>query len=127
MASGPSTLDGVLSRHGVTRNDLEQKFPTDDYRLEIAELLGDDWQMLGYYLGFKANEISDIKANNGNEELRRVALLDAWEQRLGKGATYLKLADALYRRKRVDLVEKLCENVRPARSRGSNGMNQHIY
>ena len=107
------SLDDLLSRHGLVRQDLENKYPAE-MRLEIAQLL-DDWKMIGYYLGFASQKVNDIKVDNDNEEQRRVALLDAWEQREGEGATYFKLAEVLHHRGRVDLVENLCRMIRRVR------------
>lgn len=101
------SLEDILSRHGYERKDLDGRYPPE-MRLEIAELL-DDWKMIGYYFGFSQQKLNDIKLDNDNEEQRRLALLDAWEQREGEGATYLKLAEALHHRGRADQVEKLCK------------------
>ena len=100
-------LDEVISRHGLEKKDLERRCSARA-RPKIADLLN-DWKMLGLFLGFGWQKLSDIEVENHNEERRRVALLDAWEQKEGLGATYLKLAEALYSRKRVDLVDRLCE------------------
>ena len=72
-----SSLDEILSRHGLERKDLERKCPAG-VRLEIAEHIIDS-------------------------------------QREGEGATYLKLAEAVYHRNRKDLVDKLCEKIKSGR------------
>ena len=110
-----SSLEDVLSRCGLEKKDLEQKC-SDDVRLEIAETLGYDWEMVGRFLKFTGRQIKDIKADNSKEELRRVAMLEEWEEREGEGATYLKLAEALHRRKRTDLVEAICQSVKEGRN-----------
>ena len=102
-----SALEEVLSRHGLEKKDLERRYSARA-RPKIADLL-DDWKMVGLSLGFSWQKLSDIEVENHKEERRRVALLDAWEQRKGRGATYLKLVKALYSQKRTDLVERLCE------------------
>ena len=106
-------LENLLSRHGYESKDLDRKYPAE-MRLEIAQLLH-DWKMMGYYLGFTPQKLNDIKIDNESEEQRRVALLDAWEQREGEGTTYLKLAEALHHRGRADLVENLCGMIRRVR------------
>ena len=106
-------LEDLLSRHGLERKDLDRRYPAE-MRLEIAQLL-DDWKMIGYYLGFNSWKLNDIKIDNDSEEQRRVAVLDAWEQREGEEATYLKLAEALRHRGRADLIEKLCGMIRRVR------------
>ena len=107
------SLEELLSRHGLKRKDLDGKYPAE-MRVEIAQLL-DDWKMIGYYLGFTPQKLNDIEVDNYREERRRVALLDAWEQREGEGATYLNLAEAFHHRGRVDLVEELCRMSRRVR------------
>jgi hypothetical protein len=104
------SLEDILSRHGYERKDLDGRYPPE-MRLEIAQLL-DDWKMTGLYLDITRQKLNDIKLDNDNEEQRRVALLEAWEQREGDGATYLKLAEALHHRGMANQVEKLCEKIR---------------
>ena len=105
-----STLDEVLSRYGLERKDLERKCPAG-IRLEIAEHLG-DWKMAGRYLNIDPQKLLDIQVENLKEERKIVALLDAWDDREGKGATYLKLTEAFHHGNRTDLVEKLCEKIK---------------
>ena len=103
-------LEEVLSRHGLGKRDLERRCSARA-RPMIVDLI-DDWKMMGYTLGFTWQKLCDTEVENHTEEHRRVALLDAWEKREGRGATYLKLAEALFRRKRMDLMERLCEIVK---------------
>ena len=96
-----------MSRHGFKEADLDTEV-TRVTRCDIAVELGADWEMVGCYLGFSSDELRDINREICSQEMCRVALLDTWSKREGKGATYLKLAQALHRRKRQDLVELLC-------------------
>ena len=107
-----STLDEVLSRYGLERKDLERKCPAR-VRLEIAEHLG-DWKMVGRYLNIDPQKLDDIQVENHTEERRRVALLDAWDEREGEGATYLKLTEAFHHggNTRTGFVKKLCEKIK---------------
>ena len=114
MAVGPEqerfpSLEVILSRHGLEEKDLRQRC-TAKVRLEIAAIL-DDWKMVGYYLGFNSQKLNDIEIDNRTEDRRRVAFLDSWEQKEGEKATFLELANAFHRRRRSDLVVKLCEIV----------------
>lgn len=106
----PPTLDEILSRHGLEKKHLERKIPAEMI-LELAQLL-DDWKMIGYYLGFTEQNLSDIQIDNHNEEHRRVALLNKWEQRQGEEATYLKLAEAFHHRQKIAAVERLCKRLK---------------
>ena len=44
-------------------------------------------------------------------EKKAAAVLDAWAEEHGSGATCLKLAEALYRRKKIRVREILCDEV----------------
>ena len=99
------SLDELLSRDGLEREDLERKCAAR-VRVKVAEHLG-DWKMVGRYINIDPQKLDDIQVENHTEERRRVALLDAWDKREGEGATYLKLAEAFHHRKRIDLVEML--------------------
>ena len=106
---GPS-LEEILSRHGLKLTDLDRECPRF-VRDEIAVKL-DDWEMVGRCLEFEMEKLRDIDRENRSQELCRIALLDTWGQREGKRATYLKLANVLYRRQRRDLVEFLCAKLK---------------
>ena len=108
--SEPSLVE-FLSRHGLTLTDLDRECPRE-IRDDIAVELGADWEMIGRCLEFSLDELRDINRENSSQEMCRVALLDAWNKREGKGATFLKLAGALHRRKRRDIVELLCTKLK---------------
>ena len=105
LESGPS-LEEILSRYQLTETSLDN-YCSHDIRNEIAVRL-DDWEMIGYGLGFPRDKLRSIRRENDTEDLRKIALLDTWSRREGKGATYLKLARVLHVRQRCDLVELLC-------------------
>ena len=107
---GPS-LEEILSRHELKAADLDRECPRE-IRRDIAVELGADWEMIGCYLEFSLDELRDIKAGTSSPEMCRVALLATWSKKEGKGATFLKLADALHRQKRRDLVEVLCAKLK---------------
>ena len=104
------TLKNILFRHGLEEKDLERECPRN-IRDTIASKIV-DWKMAGRYLGFPAEKLAAIGCENDTEDQRKVALLDSWGNKEGKGASFLQLADALHRRERADLVELLCINVR---------------
>ena len=106
MAEGPN-LNDILSQYALKETDLSIKCPRE-VRNEIAVKLI-DWKMIGYSLGFPAEKLTSIGRENETQDLCKVALLDSWSKREGEGASYLKLADALHRRQRRDLVEFLCK------------------
>ena len=101
------TLEEILSRYPLTEASLD-KYCSHDIRNEIAVRL-DNWEMVGTFLGFPRDKLQSIRRENDTEDMRKVACLDTWSRREGKGATYLKLARVLHVRQRCDLVELLCE------------------
>ena len=107
---GPS-LEEILSRHGLRVADLDRECPRE-IRDDIAVELGADWEMIGRCLEFSLDALRDINRENSSQEMCRVSLLDTWGKREGKGATFMKLAGALHRRKRRDLVDVLCAKLK---------------
>ena len=78
-----------------------------DIRNKVAvELV--DWKMVGHCFDFSRAKLEAIDRENQTKDQRKVALLDFWGERDGKGATYFKLAEVLRKRGRGDLVELLC-------------------
>ena len=69
----------------------------------------EDWKMVGRCLKFPPEKLTAIDRENETEEQRRVALLDDWGRREGKGATYSKLAEVLHQRGRSEM---LCDELR---------------
>ena len=110
IPSEPS-LEEFLSRHGLRLTDLDRVCPRE-IRDDIAIELGAGWEMIGRCLEFSLDELWDINRENSSQKMCRVALLDAWNKREGKGATFLKLAGALHRLKRRDIVELLCTKLK---------------
>lgn len=108
LGSGPS-FEEILSRHDLTEASLN-KYCTQDIRNKIAVRL-DDWEIVGCYLGFPLEKLLSIRRENDTEDMRKVTLLDTWDKREGKGATYLKLARVFYQRQRTDIVDLLCEKL----------------
>ena len=108
-ANSSPSLEKVISRHDLTRKDLEIVCPRD-VRQEVAVKLV-DWKMVGHFLNVPEERIAAIAHQNDTEDQRKVALLDTWSHREGEGATYLKLAHVLHQRERNDLVEFLCGRI----------------
>ena len=106
VSEADNSLEEILSQYGLSSTDLEKECPKR-VRDEVALML-DNWEMAGHSLEFTLQKVRDISRENSNQELCRIALLDAWGKREGKKATYLKLASVLHHRQRCDLVEFLC-------------------
>jgi hypothetical protein len=99
----------------ISRCDLKIEYLQEEcprkVRLEIAERLT-DWEMVGRYLDLSEQELTAVERENHTEAQRRVAMLETWHKREGKDATHLRLANALLRHGRKDLVELLCQIVK---------------
>ena len=107
MAEAPPSLEDIISRHGLRRKDLEFVCPRDVRTSVAVELV--DWKMVGHCFSISRQKIAAIDLENNTEDQRKVAMLDAWSEKEGDGATFLKLADVLHQRKRNDLVDLLCK------------------
>ena len=111
MATEP-TLEDILSRHGLEKKDLDRECSCE-IRNATAVKLDANWEIFGVCgFNFPLDKLKDIGRENKTQDLCKIALLDAWSKREGKGASYLKLADVLYRQNRRDLVEFLCEKIK---------------
>ena len=107
MADQGLSLNDILSQYALKETDLSIKCPREVSNEIAVKLI--DWKMIGYSLGFPAEKLTSIGRENETQDLCKVALLDSWSKREGEEASYMKLADALYRRQRRDLVEFLCK------------------
>ena len=108
------TLKDLISHHGLKEKDLWLVCPRrvrDKIALKLA-----DWKTAGRFFDFPREKLAAIERDNDTEEQRRVALLDAWGEREGKGATCFKLAEVLHQRERGDLVGVLCDTIKTLRT-----------
>ena len=103
------SLEDIVSLCGLTRERL-QKECSQDMILKIAAKLA-DWKMVGHYLNIPSEKLKAIERENDTEDQRKVAMLETWQKREGKAASYWRLADALGQRGRRDLVESLCRGI----------------
>ena len=108
-ASSSPNLETIISRHGLTRKDLESVCPCEVRREVALKLL--DWKMVGHFFNVPQEKLTAIELENHTEDQRKVALLDTWSKKEGEGASYLKLAHVLHQRGRTDLVDFLCGSI----------------
>ena len=105
-------LSDVLRIYGLEKKDLDIKCPRK-IRDRIAGEIIVDWNTVGRELDVSKKRLNAIRYDDtcfGPEE-KAVGLLDAWTEEKGRGATCLKLAEALDRRKMTRTIEILCEMV----------------
>lgn len=102
----------ILSRYGLEQTKLEYECPPAA-RNEIALEL-ENWDVCQHFaragLNFTDAMIASIARENKPGDERKIALLSTWKVRCKIGATYLKLAQALYSAELDHLVDKLCES-----------------
>ena len=123
MATSPTlSLKEILSQLDLKRKDLESECPRDVRNKVAVELV--DWKMVGNCLNFSRAKLEAIDRENQTEDQRKVALLDAWGEREGMEATYLKLAEVLHQRGRGDLVQMLCVKLNGCASIESNELSE---
>ena len=111
---GNPSLEGIIFRHGLAKEKLQEEC-SQAIRLKIAAKL-EDWKMVGRYLNIPSEKLTAIERENYTESQRKIAMLDTWYKREGEGASYSRLADALYQHGRRDLIELLCKLIPPNES-----------
>ena len=104
-------MDGVLPRN-LERKDLDIICPRK-IRNRIADEIIEEWDLVGRELDVSDKKLMSIRDDCALTlpEKKAVAVLDAWAEEHGSRATCLKLAEALYRRKKMRVIEILCDEV----------------
>ena len=104
-------MDGVLPKT-LERKDLDIKCPRK-IRNRIADKIIDEWDLVGRELDVSDKKLKSIREDCALTlpERKAVAVLDAWADEHGSGATCLKLAEALYCRTKTRVIEILCDEV----------------
>ena len=74
------TLEGVISRWGLKKDDLDKECTLDNGMLEITNKMT-DWKVTGTYLGIPKEKLVSIEVEHKTEEQRRIAVLQTWKER----------------------------------------------
>lgn len=88
---------------------LKKGIPTDEELSHLADNMPQDWKRLGVALGLKEKYLNAIEMNKPNDVFERaLAVLQKWKKKMGRKATYHKLAEALNDQlvRRPDLVKR---------------------
>ena len=96
----------VLARKGLRKEDLNRP-AKKEHRDRIAVKLGTDWKDCAIELSLSEEEVEAIIKENKWSRNRRLAMIQRWGAAHGPEATYMRLAQALSRIGREDLVEYL--------------------
>ena len=75
--------------------------------LEIQQTIS--WRPVGNFLLETVTLLDDIQKDGSDEESRREKMLNKWKERLGSGATYDKLIDAMIGAKKIAEAEGVCK------------------
>ena len=84
-------------------------------------------KMAGHYLSIPSEKLTAIEREKDTEDQRKMALLDTWHKRKGRGASYWRLANALYQHGRQDLVEFLCRALSSVEQSSSQATKDSAY
>ena len=89
---------------------LKEGNPTEDELECLSAEVSDHWRKLGRRLAFKEAQLQEFDSGYGEISEKAYAMLLAWKQRDGSGATYSVLHKALCdeRLNRRDLAQKFC-------------------
>ena len=115
-------MDTVLKQFDLERLNLDFRCPRN-VRDRIAGELIDVWYLVGRTLKVSDSRLNCIRVDSvtlPKPEDKAVAALDAWNEEEGRGATCLKLAEALHDHKKISTLEILCEEVRNSRITGES-------
>ena len=108
-------MDGVLKQYNFERKDLNFKCTRNIINRIAGQIIGDrEWYFIGRELEVTEEKLTSIRIDNSLyilPEEKAIAALDAWAHENGKDATCLKLAEALWRRKKTSVIEILCDEV----------------
>ena len=88
---------------------LKRGVPSDEELSKLADSIPHDWKRLGAALGLKEKYLNAIEMNKPNDVYERaLAVLQKWKKRMGRKATYGRLAEALNDQlvRRPDLVKR---------------------
>ena len=117
-------LESVLNSHGLVRKYLDFKCPRE-IRDRIAAEVIDEWYMFGRELKVSQEKLTSTRRDSSlTPEEKAVDVLDAWAKEHGNTATCLNLAEALYRRKKMSVIDILCDEVK--RDATTSGPGSHV-
>ena len=105
-------LESVLKSFDLERKSLDFKCDRSIINRISGEII-DEWYLLGRALGVSEGRLKSIRGDLtlSSPEEKALAVLEAWVEEYGSKATCLKLAEALYDRKKTNTLERLCEKV----------------
>ena len=95
-------ISEVLADKGLDEETLNCPC-TPEHRNEIAIQIT-SWETLAPFIGLSSTDEEEIDEDNKSTKSKRIALLRKWNEKLGKGATYLHLMRGFAK------IELTCKN-----------------
>ena len=108
MSRSAVSLDSILLANWgpiLTKEDL--RCPVRKPHLSRIAIRIGDWKSCASLLGFDQDLIQDIDDEEKTSKRKRIRVLSNWQERHGKDATYLRLAEVFEDLERRDLIELL--------------------
>ena len=94
--------------------------PCTDKHLSELALSITNWQSIAPFLDLKEEEEIEIQNVSNDITTQKIQMLRKWQRKLGRRATYRKLAKVFWKREFADLVEKLCDLLQKTHSSSSD-------
>ena len=87
------TIEDVAMTAGIPVDALSNECP-NEVLLDVAKLCV-DWKLIGKYLKLTEAEIAAVDGDSKTVELKMIAVLQKWKEKLAFRATYRALIEAL--------------------------------
>ena len=102
-------ISELVQEAGINEENLDQQCSDSDLR-DIASLC-DSWELIAYHIGLTKPQISTIKEENIDPEVRRIRFLEKWKESRpgGRKATYRMIVNALLTCKKAEQALEVCK------------------
>ena len=100
----------LANEAGISVESLNQNCSDSDL-LEFAELCDDTWELIAYDIGLTNPQVTAIKEECTNTEIRSVKFLQKWKENKLEH-TYKMLAVAFLKRKKIQRALHICKAVK---------------
>ena len=102
------TAKDVANSLGLSISDLSM--PCDSSHFPSLATFVREWKLIFWSL-LDENDLGDVERENStaSEQLKKIAALQKWKSRNGRGATYEVLVNAFLSNGEIDQAESLCK------------------
>ena len=110
MASqSPVTAEELATEVGLPLEFLDRSF--DEKYVHLLSGFCDRWESIGYGLQLTKSDISGVKDDSPDTEVRRIMMLQTWKERFAHKATYRALIEALLQSGRAQQALDMCRKI----------------